>query len=64
MDKKKQAFDKAEIELLKEGLKRTDKERFEFATRLYKAQMTMQKAIIIHKPFISKYPGHRSLRFH
>ncbi|MES2427774.1 MAG: hypothetical protein V4560_12425 [Bacteroidota bacterium] len=54
MDKAKQAFDKAEIELLKAGLKRTYKERFEFATRLYKIQQTMNKAVITHKPFISK----------
>jgi hypothetical protein len=54
MDKTKQAFDKAEIALLKEGLKRTYKERFEFATRLYKIQQTMNKAVITHKPFISK----------
>ncbi len=54
MDKQKQAFDKAELDLLKEGLKRTYKERFLFATQLYKAQQTMNKAIIIHKPFINK----------
>ena len=54
MDKQKQAFDKAELELLKEGLKRTYTERFLFATQLYKAQQTMQKAIITHKPFIKK----------
>ncbi len=53
-NKTKEAFDKAEIELLKEGLKRSYKERFEFATALYKAQVTMQKATITHKPFISK----------
>jgi len=47
-------FDKADLELLKEGLKRTYKELFEFATRLYKMQKTMNKAIIIHKPFIDK----------
>ncbi len=54
MEKNKQAFDKAEIELLKEGLKRTYKERFEFATRLYKIQQTMNRAVITHKPFICK----------
>lgn len=54
MEKIDQAFDKAAIELLKEGLKRTYKERFEFATRLYKIQKTMSKAVITHKPFISK----------
>jgi len=54
MDKNKRTFDQAEIELLKEGLKRTYKERFEFATRLYKIQQTMNKATITHKPYISK----------
>ena len=47
-------FTKAEIEQLKEALKRTYKERFEMATRLYKVQQTMSKAVITHKPFISK----------
>jgi hypothetical protein len=54
MDKQKLAFDKAELDLLKEGLKRSYKERFEMATRLYKIQQTMSKATITHKPFISK----------
>jgi len=54
MDKGKQTFDQAELELLKEGLKRSYKERFEMATRLYKIQQTMSKASISHKPFISK----------
>lgn len=54
MDDKKDLFDKAEIELLKEGLKRTHKERFEMATRLFKIQQTMTKAVISHKPYISK----------
>ena len=54
MDKQKQVFDKAEIDLLKEGLNRTYKERFLFATQLYKARQTMQKAVITHKPFIKK----------
>jgi hypothetical protein len=46
--------DKASIDLLKEGLKRSYKERFQMATRLYKIQQTMQKAIITHKKEISK----------
>ena len=54
MGKGKQIFDEAEIALLKEALKRTYKERFEMATRLYKVQQTMNKATITHKPFISK----------
>ncbi len=54
MDKQKQMFDKAEVDLLKEGLKRSYKERFEMATRLYKIQQTMNKATIARKPFVSK----------
>ena len=54
MDKRKQTFDQAELELLKEGLKRSYKERFEMATRLYKIQQTMSKASKSHKPFISR----------
>ena len=53
-NKQKQAFDKAELDLLKEGLKRNYKERFEMATRLFKIQQTMNKATIAHKPFIIK----------
>ncbi|WP_175404019.1 hypothetical protein [Mucilaginibacter sp. PPCGB 2223] len=49
-----QAFNRAEIALLKEALKRNYKERFEMATRLYKIQQTMNKATIAHKPFVSK----------
>ena len=54
MEKIKTSFDKAELELLKEGLKRTYTERFEMATHLYKIQQTINKASITHKPFISK----------
>ncbi len=54
MEKDRQSFTQAELELLKEGLKRTYKERFEMATCLYKIQQTMNKASITHKPFISK----------
>lgn len=54
MKKKNQSFDEAELELLKDGLKRTYKERFEMATRLYKIQQTMNKATITHKPYLSK----------
>jgi hypothetical protein len=62
MDKQKQVFDKAELDLLKEGLKRSYKERFEMATRLFKIQQTMNKATIAHKPFISKYDPARLFR--
>ena len=54
MNKKETSFEKAELELLKEGLNRSYKERFEMATRLYKVQQTMSKAVISHKPHISK----------
>jgi hypothetical protein len=47
-------FEKAEIDLLKENLSRSYKERFLMATRLYKIQQTMKKAVITHKPYISK----------
>ena len=47
-------FEKAEMDLLRENLRRSYKERFLMATRLYKIQQTMQKAIITHKPFVSK----------
>jgi len=47
-------FEKAEIDLLRESLRRSYKERFLMATRLYKVQQTMKKAVITHKPFISK----------
>ncbi|MDF2519004.1 MAG: hypothetical protein K0R59_4300 [Sphingobacterium sp.] len=43
------SFSESEIALLKEGLSRTYKERFEMATRLYKIQQTLKKAKILHK---------------
>lgn len=46
--------EKAEIDLLRKALKRSYKERFLMATRLYKIQQTMQKAVITHKPFTGK----------
>jgi hypothetical protein len=54
MKKNNHEFDQAELELLKEGLKRSYKERFEMATRLFKVQQSMMKASIEHKPFIVK----------
>lgn len=54
MKKVEPSLDRAEIDLLKEGLKRSYKERFEMCTRLYKIQQTMSKASISHKPFINK----------
>ena len=47
-------YEKAETDLLKESLSRSYKERFLMATRLYKIQQTMKKAVITHKPYISK----------
>ena len=47
-------FEKAELDLLRENLRRSYKERFLMATRLYKIQQTMKKAVITHKPFVSK----------
>jgi len=54
MKKIEQTLNPAEIAILKEALKRSYKERFEMATRLYKIQQTMNRAVITHKPFISK----------
>lgn len=54
MEKEHSTLTEAEIEQLKAGLKRTYKERFEMATRLYKIQQTMNKAAITHQPFIGK----------
>ena len=45
-------YEKAEIDLLREGLNRSFKERFLMATTLYKVQQTLKKATIIHKPYI------------
>jgi len=47
-------FEKAELDLLRESLRRSYKERFLMATRLYKINQTMKKAVITHKPFVSK----------
>ncbi|HVW12984.1 MAG TPA: hypothetical protein VHB54_04130 [Mucilaginibacter sp.] len=44
----------SELEQIKSGLKRTHKERFEMATRLYKIRQTLKKAKITHQPFIAK----------
>lgn len=54
MENEKPIFGTAEIGQLKEGLKRSYKERFEMCTRLYKIQQTMNKAVITHKEFIDK----------
>ncbi|OOQ62169.1 hypothetical protein BC343_03735 [Mucilaginibacter pedocola] len=55
MDNEKMpSLSESEIQYLKEGLKRTYKERFEFATSLYKTHLTMKKAVITHKPATKK----------
>lgn len=47
-------FEKRDLNRLKIALQRSYKERFLMATRLYKIQQTMKKAVITHKPFIEK----------
>lgn len=47
-------FEKAELDLLRESLSRSYKERFLMTTKLYKAQQLMKKAVVTHKPFIRK----------
>jgi len=47
-------FEKAELDLLRKSLRRSYKERFLMATRLYKIQQTMKGAVITHKHFVSK----------
>lgn len=46
-------YEKAEMDLLRDALKRTYKERFLMATTLYKVQQTMKKAKITHKPYLN-----------
>ena len=48
------AYERAELDRLKEVLKRSYKERFLMTTRLYKIQKTMNRFTITHKPFINK----------
>ena len=48
-------YEKAEMDLLRDALKRTHKERFLMATTLYKVQQTLNRAKITRKPYkISK----------
>jgi hypothetical protein len=44
-------YEKAEMDLLRDALKRTHKERFLMATTLYKIQLTLNKAKITYKPY-------------
>jgi len=48
-EQQKADFEKAEWDLLREGLQRSYKERFLMATRLYKIQKIMEKAVITHQ---------------
>lgn len=43
-------YEKADMALLMEGLKRTYKERFLMTTRLYKIHRALNKATITHQP--------------
>ncbi len=43
-------YEKAEMDQLRDALKRTYKERFLVATRLYKIQQTLNKATITYRP--------------
>ena len=49
--KMQSAYETAELNLLKDALKRTHMERLLFATKLYKIQQTLKKATITHQPF-------------
>lgn len=44
-------YEKAELDLLRDALNRTHKERFLFLSKLIKIQATLQRAKIIEKPF-------------
>ncbi len=47
-------YEKAEMDLLRDALKRSYKERFLMATTLYKIQATLNKAKIVYKPYLIK----------
>lgn len=44
-------YEKAEMDLLRDALTRSYKERFLMATTLYKVQQTIKKAKITHIPY-------------
>ena len=44
-------YEKAEMDLLRDGLKRSHKQRFLFLQQLIKIQRTLQRAKITHQPF-------------
>jgi len=43
------SYEQAEINLLRDALKRSHKERFLMLTQFYKTQQTLQKAKITHR---------------
>lgn len=43
-------FEKAETDLLRDAIKRTDTERFQMMTNLMKMNLLFKKAKIVHKP--------------
>lgn len=47
-------YEKAEMDLLRDALKRTYKERFLMTTTLYKVQQTLNRAKITRTPY--KFP--------
>lgn len=44
-------YEKAELDLLRDSLRRSHKERFLMTTRLYKVQQTLKRAKITHQPY-------------
>jgi hypothetical protein len=47
------SYEQAEINLLRDALKRSHKERFLMLTQFYKTQHTLQKAKITHRDAIN-----------
>ena len=45
-------YEKAETDLLKAALQRSHMERLLFATKLYKIQQTLKKAVVTHQPYL------------
>ncbi len=44
-------YEKAELDLLRDALRRSYKERFLMTTRLYKVQQTLKRAKITRQPY-------------